>query len=131
MAVNVARTAEEKLGLALAYLAVEHGSKASWLVEQGVSGRQVRRWTAALVAGDLPRGLVPREGVSMSDTVRLLSEQNQILRDRVTELEQQVEVERSRRVKEVDAMGKAIELLHASFTSNSSGKGSEPDQPRS
>ncbi|PRC52443.1 hypothetical protein C6A85_58900, partial [Mycobacterium sp. ITM-2017-0098] len=48
------------------YQRVPHGRKGPWLAAQGVSGGQFRRWQAAVVSGDLDRGLIPREGGEMT-----------------------------------------------------------------
>jgi hypothetical protein len=98
------------------YHLLPHGQKGLWRAAQGVSVRQLKRWEAAVFAGDLDRGLIPREGVGMRvppakrTAVAMAAAAKQDrdddelarLRARVGELEATNE-----------ALGKAIGLLHA------------------
>ena len=98
------------------YHLLPHGQKGSWLAAQGVSHRQLRRWQSALFAGDLDRGLIPREGggvtvppakrtaLAMAQTAKQDRDEAEMarLQARVRELEAANE-----------ALGKAIGLLHA------------------
>ena len=43
------------------YHLLPHGQKGLWRAAHGVSVRQLTRWKAAVFAGDLDRGLIPRE----------------------------------------------------------------------
>ena len=49
-------TAEEKTALVQQYVALPHGTKAAWLLEQGVSRHQIMTWRKAFYFGDLERG---------------------------------------------------------------------------
>src|SRR5215212_11050413 len=55
-------TSAEICEFVVQYHLLPHGQKGSWRAAQGVSIRQLRRWEAAVFAGDLDRGLIPREG---------------------------------------------------------------------
>ncbi|GEP26513.1 hypothetical protein E3O11_13150 [Cryobacterium levicorallinum] len=98
------------------YHAIVHGGKTAWRVERGVSSHTLRRWSDAVFAGDLDRGLIPREASQMT----IPSEKRTALAKlRAAEREAQAaEVARlSGRVRELEeantALGKAIGLLHA------------------
>jgi hypothetical protein len=98
------------------YHLLPHGQKGLWRAAQGVSVRQLKRWESAVFAGDLDRGLIPREGVgvtvppakraavAMAAAAKQDREDDELtrLRARVGELEATNE-----------ALGKAIGLLHA------------------
>ncbi|WP_233209610.1 hypothetical protein [Mycobacterium sp. ENV421] len=92
-----------------------HGQKGSWRAAQGVSIRQLRRWEATVFAGDLDRGLIPREatGVTVPPAKRSALAQAQAAKQERDE----AEITRLQaRVRELeatnDALGKAIGLLH-------------------
>src|SRR5215217_4221791 len=83
---------------------------------QGVSIRQLRRWEATVFAGDLDRGLIPREGSGMT----VPPAKRTALAQAQTAKQEREEAERARlqaRVRELEAtneaLGKAIGLLHA------------------
>lgn len=61
MTITPGFTAEEIVGFVRAYEQVPHGFKGVWLKEQSFSVDQFRRWRRAYDAGDLERGLVPRQ----------------------------------------------------------------------
>ena len=137
MPVEGVYSVEEQRELVYEYLSVPHGSKGRFLAERGVSDHQVRRWRALVFADTLEHGLVPRAGglVSVDESgalARLLAE-NRALREEMAaqqaehqrQLEQREE-ELARQRRTVDALGKAIEILHPSGAS----KNSEPDAPR-
>jgi hypothetical protein len=93
-----------------------HGQKASWLVSHGLTYHRLRRWRESLYAGDLDRGLIPREG-SYVKTPPV--KRSAIARARAAEAARH-EAELARlqaRVDELEqtneALGKAIGLLHA------------------
>jgi hypothetical protein len=115
MAVNSGFTTAEIVELVHEFEVQRYGRKRAWLVEQGISSSRMQRWCAAVFAGDLDRGLIPREGSSMnvpSDKRRALAA------SRAKEIsEHDAEVARLQaRVKELEetnaALGKAIGLLH-------------------
>jgi hypothetical protein len=122
---------EEQRALVYEYLSVPYGGKGRFLVERGLSYRRMRRWRAQVFAGTLEHGLVPRAGglVSVEESgalARLLAE-NQALREEMTAreaehqrqlVEREEELARQRRT--VDALGKAIEILHPSGASKNS-----------
>jgi hypothetical protein len=101
--------------LVIDYNLLPYGQKGPFLAAQGVSNRQFRRWQATVFAGDLDRGLIPREGGGMTvppakrkalakaDAAKQDRDENELarLRARVGELEATNE-----------ALGKAIGLLH-------------------
>lgn len=133
MAVPKALTVEEKRELVYAYVSQAHGSKARFLQEQGVTRDQMRGWRASVFAGTLEVGLVPRGGsmVSMEESAALarLVKQNRELEDRLRA--EQAEHEQALAAKDadlatqrraVDALGKAIEILHHA----DAGKTSQP-----
>jgi hypothetical protein len=108
-------TAAEIHDFVVEYHLQPYGQKEAWRAAQGVSVRQLRRWEATVFAGDLDRGLIPREGSGMTGppgrraafvqakTAKQEREAAELagLRARVRELEATNE-----------ALGKAIGLLH-------------------
>jgi transposase-like protein len=133
MAVPKALTAEQKRELVYAYLARPYGSKSQFLDEQGVSNDQLRRWRSQVFADTLELGLVPRGGsmvsVEQSGALARLIKQNEALQQRLQA--QRAEHERALAAKDadldrqrrtVDALGKAIEILHHA----GAGKSSQP-----
>ena len=98
------------------YHTIAHGGKTAWLAERKVSSHMLRRWRDAVFAGDLDRGLIPREGSEMTIPS---DKRSAIAKLRAAEREDQAaEVARlSGRVRELEetntALGKAIGLLHA------------------
>lgn len=133
MAVPKAFTAEQKRELVYVYLARPYGSKARFLDEQGVSEDQMRRWRCQVFADTLELGLVPRGGsvVSVNESAALarLIKANEALQQRLQD--QQAEHERvliakaaelAVQQRAVDALGKAIEILHRA----GAGKSSQP-----
>lgn len=131
MAVEGFFTVEEQRALVYEYFAVPYGAKGRFLVERGVSSGRFGRWRAQVFADTLDQGLVPRGGVLVSvdeagALARLLAE-NRKLREQldVRGVEhhdalaaRDEELDRQRRV--VDALGKAIELLHPNGDSKNS-----------
>lgn len=116
MTVSAGMTAVEIREFVHEYEVQPHGQKRSWLAAQGVSVGRFRRWRDAVYAGDVDRGLVPREGSGVT-----------VPPGRRTALEKQRAAERAAheaeiarltaRVEELEgvnqALGKAIGLLHA------------------
>jgi hypothetical protein len=120
-----ALSAEEKRGHVLAYLELGYGSKGEYLRRHGLQQPQISKWRAAMCAGTLEVGLVPREGLYPNDPmanregVRLI-EQVARLQQRLADLQaehaeqladKQAEIEAARAA--VEAVGKAIALLQA------------------
>ena len=84
-----ALTAEEKREHVLAYLELGYGSKGEYLRRHGLRRSQISLWRAAMCAGTLEVGLVPREGLHPNDPVAnrevvRLNEQVAQLQQRVT-----------------------------------------------
>jgi hypothetical protein len=101
--------------LVVEYQLVPHGQKGSWLVAQGVSNRQFRRWQTAVFDGDLDRGLIPREGGAM--TVPPAKRRALAKAEDANQARDAAELARLQaRVRELEAtneaLGKAIGLLH-------------------
>ena len=116
MSISPGFTSAEIREFVVEYHLLPHGQKGLWRAAQGVSVRQLKRWEAAVFAGDLDRGLIPREGagmtvppakrtaLAMAAAAKQDREDDELarLRARVGELEATNE-----------ALGKAIGLLHA------------------
>jgi hypothetical protein len=116
MSISPGFTSAEIREFVIEYHLLPHGQKGLWRAAQGVSVRQLKRWEAAVFAGDLDRGLIPREGggmtvppakrtaVAMAAAAKQDRDDDELarLRSRVGELEATNE-----------ALGKAIGLLHA------------------
>ena len=98
------------------YQGVPHGRKGPWLAERKVSRGTFRRWCDAVYAGDLERGLIPREGSHMTvpPGKRTALEKTRAAEHAAHEAEV---AQLSKRVRELEdtnkALGKAIGLLHA------------------
>ena len=117
-------TVEQKRAHVLAYLAVPFGRKREYLREHGVSGNTLRRWRSQMYAGTLEVGLVPRGGfMNDPDANRELSrmvEEVARLRQQLDEQQQAHDQALAAKQSEIDsaqqavqALGKAIALLHA------------------
>lgn len=142
MAVEGVLTVQEQRELVYEYLSIPYGGKARFLVERGVSDARLRRWRRQVFADTLEQGLVPRGGgaVSIEDAAALkkVLAENQKLRDELSarDAEHQREVaakdeELAVQRRAVEALGKAIELLHRSDDAKSStGTAAPADPPR-
>ncbi|HLO61631.1 MAG TPA: hypothetical protein VK165_01565 [Azonexus sp.] len=126
-------TVEQKREHVLAYLAAPYGSRGRYLGEHGVSYRQFRVWRAQVFADTLEYGLVPRGGLAVtaeqSAFVARLRAELDALREQVAQQQAEHEqalaakaAELAVQVKAVDALGKAIEILHHA----GAGKSSQP-----
>lgn len=116
---------DERRAFVYEYMLAPYGQKQKLLQARGVRDDQLRRWKRAVLADTLDHGLVPwTEGrVDMDETsaVARLLQENAALREQIAardaahqrELEQRDE-ELGRQRRAVDALGKAIELLHPS-----------------
>jgi transposase-like protein len=133
-------TVEEQRQLVYDYLCVPHGSKGQFLVEHGVSSTVLRRWRKMVFAGSVEHGLVPRGGamVSVEETQALkkLLEENRALKDQLAcrDVEHQQELasrddELAIQRRTVDALGKAIEILHRSGSKNSTSSAAHEHEP--
>ncbi|WP_157006015.1 hypothetical protein [Agromyces laixinhei] len=115
MSISAGFTADEIREIVHEYTAQPFGRKAEWLAGKDASYDRLRRWRAAVFAGDLDRGLVPRDsgGVSITPGQRAALERHHA-KERT---EHETEVARlNARVRELEetnaALGKAIGLLH-------------------
>src|ERR1044072_5799635 len=116
VSISAGFTSAEIRDFVIEYHLQPYGQKEAWLAAQGVSVRQLRRWEAAVFAGDLDRGLIPREGSGMTGPPgrrRAFVQAKTAKQDRdaaeVTRLQTRVrELEQAN-----EALGKAIGLLHA------------------
>lgn len=133
-------TAEEQRELVYEYLLVPHGGKGQFLVERGVSSTVLRRWRKLVFAGSVEHGLVPRGGamVSVEETqaVKKLLEENQALKEQLAcrGVDHQQELaakddELAIQRRAVDALGKAIEILHRSGSENSASSAANEHTP--
>lgn len=124
-------TVEEQRELVYGYVAVPYGGKARFLAERGLSSWQMGRWRKQVFAGSLEQGLVPRGGamVSVEEAAALkkLLDENQVLKQQFAarDAEHQEELaakdhELAVQRRAVDALGKAIEILHRSGGSKNS-----------
>jgi hypothetical protein len=108
-------TSAQVRGFVLDYERLPYGAKGAWLVAQGLTRSRIERWRQAVLAGDLDRGLVPRESGGMTPRKRreIVEESIEALQDahdvEVSELRARIRVLEGTN----DALGKAIGLLHA------------------
>jgi hypothetical protein len=116
-------TWQEQHAHVLAYLAAPYGTKKAYLREHDLSYWQLRRWRSQVYAGTLEQGLIPRGWV-----VCTVEENQEVLRlQRAIEaLQQQLQEQAvthraalaakdeqlAKASRTVDALGKAIALLH-------------------
>ena len=120
MSVEGFYTVEEQRALVYEYLSVPHGSKARFLAERGLKKDRLLRWRRQVLADTLEQGLVPRAGVglvSIEETAALkrLLEENKALRAQVAVADKKIaarDEELATQRRAVDALGKAIEILH-------------------
>lgn len=97
---------EDRRRLVLEYLEQPHGLKAAFLEANQVGHDQFRRWRAALADGDLDTDQVPRKTGMMT---RRDAAEVRRLQAEVDRLNKQLAAEH----KVVDALGKAISVMHA------------------
>ena len=100
------RSAEDRRRLALAYVESRHGTKGAFLEEHKIADWQMRRWVAALADGDLDGNVIPRQTGEMT---REDAAEVRRLQARIAKLETELDSER----KVVDALGKAISVMHS------------------
>ncbi|PRZ28615.1 hypothetical protein CLV47_1411, partial [Antricoccus suffuscus] len=132
-------TAEEQRAVVYEYLALPYGAKARFLTTRGLSRWQVTRWRQQVFADTLEYGLVPRGGtvVNMDEAaiVKRLLDENEALKSELATRDKQYQQqlaakddELAVRSRAVDALGKAIEILHhAGDGKNSTRKPAAPD----
>jgi len=121
---------DQKREHVLAYLGCSHGAKSAYLTEHGISAWSMRRWRRQVYAGTLEVGLVPRGGVvnepEVNRELARLRKENLQLRDQLqTQARRQeklaADLDNSKVV--VEALGKAIALLHPNSESADSTTG--------
>ena len=134
MSISPGFTAAEIREFVHEYHRLPKGQKGPWLAARPVSYHTLMRWREAVYAGDLDRGLIPREGSYMT-----------VPPGKRTALEKTRAAERaahaaevaqlSVRVRELEdtnnALGKAIGLLHAMSEEEPAHNPMTPDQPNS
>lgn len=131
MPVEGVYSVEEKRALVFEYLRAPHGSKARFLADRGISQDQFRRWRAMVFADTLEVDLVPRgsQGVTAEDrsAVKRLLDENEALRAKLAAREEDLAVQQ----RAVDALGKAIEILHrnGAIKSSSNDRAAATDKP--
>jgi hypothetical protein len=116
MSISPGFTVAEIREFVVDYHLLPYGQKGAWLAGRGVSHRQMMRWQATVFAGDLDRGLIPREGGGMTvpPAKRTARSKAHVAKqdgdaDELTRLRARVgELEATN-----EALGKAIGLLHA------------------
>ncbi len=111
-----ALTADEKREHVLAYLQLGYGSKGEYLRRHGLRRAQISMWRAAMCAGTLEVGLMPREGLYPSDPlanreVVRLTEEVARLEQRLADLQASHEAELADKQTEIDAARAAVEAL--------------------
>lgn len=111
MSISPGYSASEIRDLVFAYERVPHGSKEAWLAEQGISRYRFRKWQMAVYLGDVDRGLVPRtdEGDIPLNGFRWIASMTD---DKQAKRIDALELENEQLRAALDAMGKAIALLH-------------------
>ena len=116
------------------YDGLAYGRKRPWLEEQGLSRNVLARWRDTVYAGDLDRGLIPREGSSMTIPP---GKRSALEKTRAAEqARHEAEVaELIARVRELEgsnnALGKAIGLLHSLSEEEPADTPTTPDRPNS
>lgn len=100
------RSVEERRRLALEYVECRYGTKAAFLQAHRIAEWQMRRWVAALADGDLDGNVIPRQTGEMT---REDAAEVRRLNARIAKLETELDSER----KVVDALGKAISVMHS------------------
>jgi hypothetical protein len=137
MSVPTVLTIEQQREFVYAYIAQPYGSKTPFLHEQGVTSEQMRRWRMQVFAGTLELGLIPRGGQMVSREenaalARLVQEKRGLHEQLAT---QQVahelalaarDAELATQRRAVEALGKAIEILHHSSVGKISPSSAEP-----
>ncbi len=120
MAVEDFYTVEEQRALVYEYITVPHGSKARFLAERGLKKDRFLRWRRQVLTDSLEQGLVPRAGVGLvsmeeSTALKRVLKENQALRAQLAAADKKAaahEAEIASHRRAVDALGKAIEILH-------------------
>ncbi len=118
MAALPALTVEEIRELVYEYLALPYGARGRFLAERDISPHRFHRWRRTVVAGDIERGLVPRNGVMVShdesaEISRLATTVKRLQAELAVKDSQLMtkDVELRRAQAAVTALGKAIGLL--------------------
>lgn len=123
MAVAKVFTVEQKRALVYEYLDCAWGSKSQFRRDHGISTNQMRTWRLQVMADTLDMGLVPRGGVAVGAEeakaiARLANEADQLREQLARERAEHAkaleakDAELGTQQRAVDALGKAIEILH-------------------
>ncbi|MFC7465526.1 hypothetical protein [Brachybacterium sp. GCM10030252] len=113
MSISPGYTEDEIREMVYHYECLPHGAKLEWVKAQPFSLGELRRWRRSVHEGDLSRGLIPRDDISPSTSIkerRRMAHEHSLrnTEKRVCELEDE-----NKRLREAnDALGKAIGLLH-------------------
>jgi hypothetical protein len=134
MSITPGFTSAEIVELVMHYQSVPHGQKTEWLAKSGVSSRTFRRWRVSVLAGDVHRGLIPRDGSQMTippdepTPLEIMRAADRAAHDaEVTKLNSRV-----RELEETNtALGKAIGLLHAMSEEEPARPPTTPESPSS
>lgn len=129
---------DEKRDLVHGYVCSSYGHKSQFLIDYGVTRSRMERWRKQVFAGTLELGLVPRTGggvtsVEEVESLKRLLTENKALKDQLAAKDAELAIQR----RAVDALGKAIEILHPSDASKISPASAaapldepDPGQPR-
>lgn len=131
-------TVEQKRALVYEYLDCRWGTKSEFRRARGISTSQMRTWRVQVMADTLDTGLVPRGGVAVGADeakamARLAKEAEQLREQLVQERAEHAkalaakEAELGTQQRAVDALGKAIEILHLHGAGKTSPPGGAPD----
>ena len=132
---------EEQRELVYEYLGLPYGTKGRFLAERGLSESQLRRWRRQVFADTLEYGLVPRGGAVVSvdeaSALKKLLDENRALRDHLAarDLEHRQQLaakdeDLAVQRRAVEALGKAIEILHRSGEGKNSTEHAATPDPR-
>lgn len=122
MSIKTGYTNQEIRDLVLEHINTKHGEKSDWLKTHNLTPSQMIKWRSAVLTGDLERGKIPRKNPSAHDITHALTEENKMLKEQLNVLKAERDTERERHAVEVDAMGKAIGLLHETMKNSSRDK---------
>lgn len=105
---------DEKRDLVHGYVCSSYGHKTQFLIDHGVTRSRMERWRKQVFAGTLELGLVPRVGgvtsVEETESLKALLAENHALKDQLAAKDAELAIQ----LRAVDALGKAIEILHPS-----------------
>lgn len=126
MSITPGFTTAEIRELVHEYQVQQHGQKAIWLRERGLTYAHLIKWRKAVFGGNLDRGLVPRQarGMTLPPKQRTELEKQRAAERAAQKAETEKLQARIRELEETNAaLGKAIGLLHQMSEQ-------EPDDPQ-